>query len=203
VQRDGAQDTPEYAWLSTLLSDRPHLLPNDIRTEVSVFDVDFDGRVPNPQFGPLPDPTFEWLQKSRNPSDRVRILYIGIENEDLFDTTIIDALAMKYNLDPIFFLDHFLPSLWSDRRIVFKNQPLSWVPPVPSEHVYLRFKDCEGRNISAAFVCTDIKGADKTGELHCILLFLLAIWTYSSNSDHSGANRDEIPAPGRLQVCTM
>lgn len=205
VQRYAGPDRPEYSWLATLLEDRPHLLPIDTKTEASVSDVDSDGRVPNPRFGPGPNPNYasEWFQSSRKPDDRVRIVYIGIENEDVFDTTIIDALAIKYNLDPTFFFDHFLPSLMSDRRIVFNNQPLSWGPPVPLQHEYLRFKDCEGRNISAAFVCTDMTGANKTGNLHCLLLFRSKIFTYSNCSHHSRANRGQGSASRNVQDSTM
>jgi len=162
---------PEYAWLAALLEDRPNPSPGDTETEVSVFDVDSDGRVPDPKFGPLPHLNYAsaWLQSPRKPDNHVRIIYVRIENEDLFNTTIIDILAMEYNLEPKFFFDHFLPSLWSDRRLAFNGRPLSWVPPVPSRHQYLRFKNCEGRNISAAFICTDMTGANKTGNLHDLI----------------------------------
>lgn len=172
VRERGGRNKPEYAWLASRLENRHDLLPRDKRTEVSVFDVNSDGRVLDPKFGSDPRLGPEWLRSPRKLDDRVRIVHIGIENEDVFNTTIIDALAMEYNLNPTFFLDHFLPSLSSDRRIMFEDQSLSWVPPDPSQHQCLRLKDCEGRNISAAFVCADITGAYKTGNyLHSILIF--------------------------------
>jgi hypothetical protein len=177
LQSDETLDTPEYVWLANLLESRPSSPPIGIKTEVSVFDVESNGRVPNTRVLPPPNGNYssEWWQSSRKPDDLVRIVYVGIENEERFDTTIIDSLAMEYNLDPKFFFDHFLPSLWSDKRIQFEGRRLSWVPPVPSEQ-YLRFKDCEGRNILAALVRADMTDATyKTGNLRCIHFFLSRI----------------------------
>jgi hypothetical protein len=58
-------------------------------------------------------------------------------------------------------------------------------------------------NVSASLVCANMTSMDKIGDLHCILLFLSTILTYSSSSYHFGPNKRRGPTSRMLQVCTL
>jgi hypothetical protein len=147
---------PERKWLFDFLEPRSVTLSELRNSEVSVYDIDSDGRADwevsvngRPQRSPSP---LAMVQRERPEGTRARIIHVGIAHEDHFDTTTVEALATKVELESEFFLDHFLPSLPCDRKIMHEGEELHWVPPVPSAHRFFRLKDCEGRNISVAFL---------------------------------------------------
>ena len=156
---DPPKPDPEHAWLAKLLESKADRSVGEVATGVSFFDIDDDGRATKYKWAD----GFRAINESdypRKSTDRVRIIYVDMKSEELFDSDVIDKLAFQYLIEPNFFFDHFLPSLSCDKPIQFEGKDLTWPSPIPSQHRYFRLKDCRGRNISATFFKD---GSKKTG----------------------------------------
>lgn len=153
----------ENQWLSKILQHR-QISPQELQdTQVSVVDILSDGSARNLGASAfkvkmsIPE-QLAMVENEREKDTRARIVYVGIEHEDTFNTKTIEALPVGRN----FLLDHFLPSLRCDQKIKYDGEELSRIAPLPSEHQYFRLKDCKGRNISAQFL-ENIPSMERTG----------------------------------------
>ena len=157
-------DYPEFAWLRDFLA-KPGATPSV--TRVVVIDSTKDGRLNTPEL----DGTLPTLSQTLNhyPANvQTRIIHVSYIQSWSIDRDLIDALGMRFDIDPLFFwghLDHYWAS--KDRLCPRGSRDVQrlWIQPLPSERLFLDIR-CISVAFSAIFL-GDSDESPKTSKLLC------------------------------------